>query len=118
LYIRQVLRLFKALHRTRQHVFRDDTRALRAAREKINEEFKKYRNETFDSSGAVILKTIVFNLKNIFRMIKIGSDVEVILRKTVIQGVHVEDKKIQLRYREEHLLENQPYCDNPTKKNA
>ncbi|MBN3285372.1 LYRM7 factor, partial [Polyodon spathula] len=100
----KVLRLFKALHRTRQNVFRDDTRALGAAREKINEEFKKHRNETCTET--------------INKMIKIGSDVEVILRKTVIQGVHVEDKKIQLRYREEHLQENVPYCDNPAKKNA
>ncbi|CAD7690319.1 unnamed protein product [Nyctereutes procyonoides] len=37
----KVLQLYKTLHRTRQQVFKNDTRALEAARIKINEEFKK-----------------------------------------------------------------------------
>ncbi|MBN3318341.1 LYRM7 factor, partial [Atractosteus spatula] len=98
----KVLRLFKLLHRTRQNVFRDDSRALGAARQKINEEFKKNRNET--------------SVEKINEMIKLGSDVEIVLRQTVIQGVHVDDNKILLRPREDHLLENVPYCDNPIKK--
>uniref|UniRef100_A0A2K5QLJ4 Complex III assembly factor LYRM7 n=1 Tax=Cebus imitator TaxID=2715852 RepID=A0A2K5QLJ4_CEBIM len=42
----KVLQLFKALHRTRQQVFRNDARALEAARIKINEEFKNNKSET------------------------------------------------------------------------
>ncbi|XP_055458795.1 complex III assembly factor LYRM7 isoform X3 [Psammomys obesus] len=42
----KVLQLFKTLHRTRQQVFKNDRRALEAARVKINEEFKKHKSET------------------------------------------------------------------------
>nr|XP_054108554.1 complex III assembly factor LYRM7 isoform X12 [Callithrix jacchus] len=42
----RVLQLFKTLHRTRQQVFKNDARALEAARIKINEEFKNNKNET------------------------------------------------------------------------
>ncbi|XP_035554528.1 complex III assembly factor LYRM7-like [Canis lupus familiaris] len=42
----KVLQLFKTLHRTRQQVFKNDTRALEAVRIKINEEFKSNKNET------------------------------------------------------------------------
>uniref|UniRef100_A0A2R8P0Q6 Complex III assembly factor LYRM7 n=1 Tax=Callithrix jacchus TaxID=9483 RepID=A0A2R8P0Q6_CALJA len=42
----KVLQLFKTLHRTRQQVFKNDARALEAARIKINEEFKNNKNET------------------------------------------------------------------------
>ncbi|MBN3310699.1 complex III assembly factor LYRM7 [Amia ocellicauda] len=100
----KVLRLFKTLHRARLDVFKDDTSTLAAARQKINEEFKKNRNET--------------SVENINQMIKMGSDVETILRKTVIQGVHTADNRITLRAREELLLDNVPYCDNPRKKEA
>ncbi|XP_035583492.1 complex III assembly factor LYRM7 isoform X5 [Zalophus californianus] len=41
----KVLQLFKTLHRTRQRVFKNDTRALEA-RIKINEEFKNNKSET------------------------------------------------------------------------
>ncbi|XP_058029291.1 complex III assembly factor LYRM7 isoform X2 [Ahaetulla prasina] len=42
----EVLKIFKGLHRTRQNVFKGDTRSLDAARLKINEEFKNNKNET------------------------------------------------------------------------
>ncbi|XP_073850252.1 complex III assembly factor LYRM7 isoform X4 [Macaca fascicularis] len=42
----KVLQLFKTLHRTRQQVFKNDVRALEAARIKINEEFKNNKSET------------------------------------------------------------------------
>ncbi|XP_063151329.1 complex III assembly factor LYRM7 isoform X3 [Candoia aspera] len=41
-----VLKVFKVLHRTRQNVFKNDTRSLDAARLKINEEFKSNKDET------------------------------------------------------------------------
>ncbi|XP_020941079.1 complex III assembly factor LYRM7 isoform X3 [Sus scrofa] len=72
----KVLRLFKTLHRTRQQVFKNDARALEAARIKINEEFKCNKSET--------------SPKKIEELIKIGSDVELILRTSVIQGIHTD----------------------------
>uniref|UniRef100_A0A3B4AGA4 Complex III assembly factor LYRM7 n=1 Tax=Periophthalmus magnuspinnatus TaxID=409849 RepID=A0A3B4AGA4_9GOBI len=99
---RLVLRVFKTLHRTRQEVFKDDHAALTAARLKINEEFRKNKNETSE--------------ENIEKMIKMGSDVEVVLRDTVIQMEHVADDTLMLRPRESLLLENVPYCDQPRKK--
>ncbi|XP_018600244.1 complex III assembly factor LYRM7 [Scleropages formosus] len=98
----KVLRLFKVLHRTRQDVFKDDIRALTAARQRINEEFRKSKCET--------------SVEKINEMIKFGSEVEAILRQNVIQAVHVDDSKIRLRPRQGLLLDNVPYCDNPRKK--
>ncbi|MEE6459719.1 hypothetical protein FKM82_000712 [Ascaphus truei] len=97
----KVLKLFKTLHRTRQHVFQNDDRALDAARQKINEEFKKHKSE---SSPAKISE-----------LLKIGADVEVLLRTTVIQGVHTGPHRIELKPRRDVLLDNMPYCDPPEK---
>ncbi|XP_015470894.1 complex III assembly factor LYRM7 isoform X4 [Parus major] len=76
----QVLKLFKSLHRTRQEVFKNDTKALEAARQKINEEFRNNRDETSE--------------EKINELLKIASDVEVILRTSVIQAVHTDSDKI------------------------
>uniref|UniRef100_A0A673BV89 LYR motif containing 7 n=1 Tax=Sphaeramia orbicularis TaxID=375764 RepID=A0A673BV89_9TELE len=75
---------------------------LKAARLKINEEFRKNKNETSE--------------ENIKKMIKMGSDVEIVLRETVLQMEHVGEKTLLLRPRESLLLENVPYCDQPRKK--
>ncbi|XP_028830017.1 complex III assembly factor LYRM7 [Denticeps clupeoides] len=95
----KVLRVFKDLHRTRTQVFKEDLRALTAARLKINEEFRKNKHET--------------SVENIQKMIKMGSDVELILRKNVLQVQHVGEDKLLLRPREGLMLENVPYCDRP-----
>ncbi|XP_008291567.1 complex III assembly factor LYRM7 isoform X2 [Stegastes partitus] len=83
-------------------VFRDDDRALAAARLKINEEFKKNKHETSE--------------ENIEKMIKMGSDVEIVLRNAVMQMEHVGEKRLLLRPREDLLLDNVPYCDQPRTK--
>ncbi|CAG6016630.1 unnamed protein product [Menidia menidia] len=98
----QALSVFKSLHRTRMAVFRDDDRALTAARFKINEEFRKNKNETSE--------------ENIQKMIKMGTDVEAVLRQAVLQVEHVGEEKLLLRPRESLMLENVPYCDEPRKK--
>ncbi|KAM7408440.1 hypothetical protein PAMA_002255 [Pampus argenteus] len=98
----QVLRVFKTLHRTRAAVFKDDNRALIAARLKINEEFQKNKNETSE--------------ENINKMIEMGSKVEAVLRECVLQMEHVGEDKLLLRPRESLLLENVPFCDQPRKK--
>ncbi|XP_040512297.1 complex III assembly factor LYRM7 isoform X1 [Gallus gallus] len=98
----KALRLFKLLHRTRQEVFKNDTRALEAARQKINEEFKNNQSETSE--------------EKINELLKIASDVEVILRTSVIQAVHTDSDKILLLPRKDLLQDNIPYFDKPTKK--
>ncbi|XP_069083411.1 complex III assembly factor LYRM7 isoform X2 [Pleurodeles waltl] len=98
----KVLRLFKSLHRTRQQVFKNDDRALEAARQKINEEFKKNKNLTSTDKVA--------------EQIKIGTDVEIFLRTSVIQGVHTDPNRIALMPRADVLLDNVPYCDGPAQK--
>ncbi|XP_068279690.1 complex III assembly factor LYRM7 isoform X1 [Nyctibius grandis] len=97
-----VLKIFKLLHRTRQEVFKNDTRALEAARQKINEEFKNNQDETSE--------------EKINELLKIASDVEVILRTSVIQAVHTDSDKILLIPRKDLLQDNTPYLDKPTKK--
>ncbi|KAG8597992.1 hypothetical protein GDO81_002451 [Engystomops pustulosus] len=72
-----------------------------AARQKINEEFQKNKNESAP--------------EKISELLKIGQDVELLLRTTVIQGVHTDSHRIVLQPREEVLLDNMPYCDNPKK---
>uniref|UniRef100_A0A3P8YJS3 LYR motif containing 7 n=1 Tax=Esox lucius TaxID=8010 RepID=A0A3P8YJS3_ESOLU len=94
-----VLRVFKELHRTRMDVFKEDDRALTAARLKINDEFRKNKNETVE--------------ENINQMIKMAAGVEAFLRQDVVQAEHVAEDKIRLRPRESLLLENVPYCDTP-----
>ncbi|XP_047412373.1 complex III assembly factor LYRM7 isoform X2 [Sciurus carolinensis] len=76
-----VLQLFKTLHRTRQQVFKNDVRALEA-RIKINEEFKSNKSET--------------SPKKIEELMKIGSDVELLLRTSVIQGIHTDHNTLNL----------------------
>uniref|UniRef100_A0A8C7Y0S1 LYR motif containing 7 n=1 Tax=Oryzias sinensis TaxID=183150 RepID=A0A8C7Y0S1_9TELE len=98
----KVLNAFKTLHRTRMAVFKDDEGALLAARLKINEEFKKNKNETSE--------------ENIQKMIKMGSDVEIVLRESVVQVEHIGHERLLLRPRENLLLENVPYSDAPRKK--
>ncbi|XP_060033679.1 complex III assembly factor LYRM7 isoform X2 [Erinaceus europaeus] len=97
----KVLQLFKTLHRTRQQVFKNDVRALEA-RTKINEEFKSNKSET--------------SPKKIEELIKIGSDVELLLRTSVIQGIHTDHNTLKLVARKDLLVENVPYCDSPTQK--
>uniref|UniRef100_A0A6I8MYY2 Complex III assembly factor LYRM7 n=1 Tax=Ornithorhynchus anatinus TaxID=9258 RepID=A0A6I8MYY2_ORNAN len=70
----QVLRLFKALHRARRDVFAADAVALRAARLKINEEFRNRRSETSPEKIRQLLRT--------------GRDVETLLRRSVVQVAH------------------------------
>ncbi|NXU53650.1 LYRM7 factor, partial [Turnix velox] len=97
-----VLKLFKLLHRTRQEVFKNDTRALEATRQKINEGFKNNVHEKSE--------------EKINELLKMASDVEMILRTSVIQAVHTGSDKIRLIPRKDLLQDNTPYMDKPTKK--
>ncbi|GAB5566672.1 complex III assembly factor LYRM7 [Prionailurus iriomotensis] len=121
----KVLQLFKTLHRTRQQVFKNDTRALEAARIKINEEFKSNKSETSHKkieegqNGSPWRRlNFCYNPNNAesSSLIKIGSDVELLLRTSVVQGIHTDHNTLKLVPRKELLIENVPYCDAPTQK--
>ncbi|XP_040820282.1 complex III assembly factor LYRM7-like [Ochotona curzoniae] len=94
--------MFKTMHRTRQQVLKNDARPLEAARIKINEECKSNKSET--------------SPKKLEELMKIGSDVELLLRTSVIQGIHTDHNTLKLVPRKDLLLENMPYCDAPTQK--
>ncbi|XP_034484371.1 complex III assembly factor LYRM7 [Drosophila innubila] len=80
---RQVLSAFKKLHRTRQHVFHGDEKALLAGRQKINESFQQNRNES--------------NAEEIQKMIQLAVDVDHELRTNIIQAQRKKDDVYELR---------------------
>uniref|UniRef100_A0A3Q2DLY0 Uncharacterized protein n=1 Tax=Cyprinodon variegatus TaxID=28743 RepID=A0A3Q2DLY0_CYPVA len=72
-----------------------------------------------DPKAALTCNTLIMNKnemseENIDKMIKMGSDVEAVLREEVLQVEQVEENKLLLR--DGLLLENVPYCDEPRKK--
>uniref|UniRef100_A0A4W3H4F6 Uncharacterized protein n=1 Tax=Callorhinchus milii TaxID=7868 RepID=A0A4W3H4F6_CALMI len=75
--------------------------ALSAAKQKINSEFRKNLAES--------------SPEKITQLLKLGSDVEVVLRTSVIQGVHIDHNKILLRPTKEVLQDNAPFHDTPRK---
>ncbi|XP_071564872.1 F-box only protein 27 isoform X2 [Temnothorax nylanderi] len=70
---RLVLRVFKKLHRTRLKTFEGDEYALQVVRDKINNEYRKYKNVT--------------NQAAIEELNKFAQEVEYEVRTTVIQAV-------------------------------
>ncbi|XP_069131339.1 complex III assembly factor LYRM7-like [Argopecten irradians] len=68
----RVLTCFRKLHKTKFAVFQDDDFAIKETRKRINEEFKKGKNET--------------DPEKIEEMIKTAEDVDKLLRQTVIQA--------------------------------
>ena len=54
--------------------------------------------------------------KKIEELMKMGFDVELLLRTSVIQGVHTDHRALKLIPRKDLLVENVPYCDSPTQK--
>ena len=98
---REALRLFKSLHRTIQRVFKGDHAAMFAARDKVCEEFHKYRNVT--------------NANAVEGLLKQGWEAQTILAQTVVQLEQVKEEKYKLNVREEtHKFENNPFRDDIT----
>lgn len=104
----EVLAAFKKLHKTRRKVFRDDDRALNAAREKINEEFRK--NCHVSDTGAIK------------ELVDFAKAVEHEMRTTIIQTVEVAPGRFAARITEDTVkLENVEFDvtkipDKPTRK--
>ncbi|KAL7063807.1 hypothetical protein AAHC03_05521 [Spirometra sp. Aus1] len=73
------LALFRQLHRTRQVVFAGDPDALAKVRERINSEFRANRSIT--------------DADELKRLWQYAEDVDVLLRKTVIQLEYDENNR-------------------------
>jgi len=98
---REALRLYKSLHRTIQRVFNGDQAAMFAARDKVCEEFHKYRNVTNANATEGLLKQ--------------GWEAQTILSQTVVQLEQVKEEKYKLNVREEtYKFENNPFRDDIT----
>ncbi|KAK3913411.1 Complex III assembly factor LYRM7 [Frankliniella fusca] len=87
---KEVLAAFRKLHKTRQKVFRDDIHALTAAREKINEEFRK--NMAVSDEAAIK------------ELVDFAKAVEYEMRTTIIQTVEVAPGRFAARIREDTAM--------------
>ncbi|XP_029162338.1 complex III assembly factor LYRM7 isoform X2 [Nylanderia fulva] len=92
---REVLRVFKQLHRTRLKTFANDDHALQIVREQINNEYRKYKNVT--------------NQATIKELNKFAQEVEHEVRTTVIQVVETTPGRVALRLTPDVLVDNVPY---------
>ncbi|XP_011304195.1 complex III assembly factor LYRM7 [Fopius arisanus] len=96
---REVLKVFKKLHRTRLSTFEGDQKALHLTRQRINEEYRKYRNVT--------------NQETIVELNKLAQDVDHEIRTTVVQAMEKKPGTYELKIREEHLIDNFPLPGTP-----
>ncbi|XP_011261610.1 complex III assembly factor LYRM7 [Camponotus floridanus] len=92
---REVLRVFKKLHRTRLKTFEGDEHALQVVRKKINDEYRKYKNVT--------------NQAAIEELNKFAQEVEHEVRTTVIQVVETAPGRVAPRLTPDVLVDNVPY---------
>ncbi|CAH1789865.1 unnamed protein product [Owenia fusiformis] len=87
----KVCRIFKELHRTRQHVFSGDLEAQTKGRLKINEEFKKNKDET--------------DPEKIEKLIKTANGANDYLKKMIVQAVKVKDDTYEVKLTKETVLQ-------------
>ncbi|CAD7092508.1 unnamed protein product [Hermetia illucens] len=90
---KEVLRQFKNLHRTVQHTFQGDSRAILLTRSQVNEHFQKNKNISDEGE--------------IKKLLKLARDVEVELKTNVVQAVETEPGVFQVR-----VTEHTPLLDN------
>ncbi|KAL6259970.1 hypothetical protein P5V15_009879 [Pogonomyrmex californicus] len=101
---REILRVFKKLHRTRLKTFEGDEYALQVVRDRINKEYKKYKNVT--------------NQVAIEELNKFAQEVECEIRTNVIQAVETASGRIALRLTPDVLVDNVPCKDQKEKKSG
>ncbi|XP_020300224.1 complex III assembly factor LYRM7 [Pseudomyrmex gracilis] len=94
---REVLQVFKKLHRTRLKKFEGDEHALQVVRSKINEEYRKYKN--------------VKNQAAIEELNKFAQEVEQEMRTTIIQAVETAPGRLTLNITSDVLVDNVPSKD-------
>ncbi|XP_011699442.1 PREDICTED: complex III assembly factor LYRM7 isoform X2 [Wasmannia auropunctata] len=90
-----VLQVFKKLHRTRLKTFE-------VVRDKINKEYRKYKNVT--------------NQAAIEELNKFAQEVEHEVRTTVIQAIETAPGRVALRLTPDVLVDNVPYKDQKDNK--
>ncbi|CAH0381875.1 unnamed protein product [Bemisia tabaci] len=96
----EVLRAFKSLHRACMSKFEGDTRMLTAAREKINEEFKKHKHITSQTATQ--------------ELIKVSREAENEIRTSLVQVKEIRPGHHEVKITPETTkLENFPYRDVP-----
>ncbi|XP_024892172.1 complex III assembly factor LYRM7 [Temnothorax curvispinosus] len=101
---REVLRVFKQLHRTRLKTFEGDEYALQVVRDKINNEYRKYKNVT--------------NQAAIEELNKFAQEVEHEVRTTVIQAFETAPGRVALRITPDVLVDNMPYKNQKDNKSS
>ncbi|XP_017770856.1 PREDICTED: complex III assembly factor LYRM7 [Nicrophorus vespilloides] len=102
---KEVLQSFKLLHRARKIVFDGDTNAMKASRDKINDEYK--RNMHVKDNHAIS------------ELIQYSKAVETELRTSVIQAREVAPGKFEAKITKDTVrLDNVPFndCANLDKK--
>ena len=87
-----MLSCYRSLHRTRLKVFKDDTLALQAGKERIRNEFSKHKSETDPSKIA--------------ELISMAESAEKFLRHNVVQGVQTDESTFRLRITEDTELQD------------
>ena len=98
---REALRLYKSLHRTVQRVFKGDHRAMFAARDRVCEEFSKYKHVTNENSTRELLAQ--------------GWEAQKVLSQSVVQIQKVKEDKFQMNIRDEtYKFENNPFRNDIT----
>lgn len=87
-----MLSCYRSLHRTRLKVFKDDTLALEAGKDRIRNEFLKHRSETDPSK--------------IVELISMAESAEKFLRHNVVQGVQTDRSTFRWRITEDTQLQD------------
>lgn len=96
---REVLQAFKNLHRARKTVFNGDLKALTAAREKINEEFKKHKSASDN--------------KAIENLIQYANEVAKELKTTIVQAKETKPGTFEMKITPEtKKLDHLPFDPN------
>lgn len=88
----KVLSCYRSLHRTRLKVFRDDSFALEAGKQRIRTEFLKHKNETDPAKIA--------------ELIQMAEGAEKVLRCNIVQGIQTDNGTFRLRITEDTELQN------------
>ncbi|KAK3577759.1 hypothetical protein CHS0354_017458 [Potamilus streckersoni] len=89
---KNVLACFRKLHQASQRVFRDDLITAKAARDKINSEFRKHKDIT--------------DVARIEELLKVGFEAEQALRETVIQAKLTDHGSYELKITPDTKLED------------
>ncbi|XP_051164936.1 complex III assembly factor LYRM7 [Leptopilina boulardi] len=89
---KEVLKIFKILHRTRLNTFQNDDHALQVVRNKINDEYRKNMN--------------IGDVEQIKKLNETALAVEKEVRTRIIQAVEKEPGKYEVRIKSDNLVDN------------